>query len=183
MIEPAPGILLIADPFLKDPNFLRTVVLLCEHQPEGSFGFVINRPFESTLDELIPELEGHKLPVFDGGPVQRDSLHFLHQSPALIPGGQEVSKGVFWGGDFETVVGLLKEGKITPDKIRFYIGYSGWGEGQLNTEMTEKTWLTVTANRKLVFHKDHQAIWKDSLRHLGGDYEMMINFPLDPQLN
>ncbi|MBI3137295.1 MAG: YqgE/AlgH family protein [Sphingobacteriales bacterium] len=183
MIEPARGILLIADPFLKDPNFLRTVVLLCEHQPEGSFGFVINRPFESTLDELIPELEGHKLPVFDGGPVQRDSLHFLHQSPGLIPGGQELIKGVYWGGDFETLVSLLREGKISPDKIRFFIGYSGWGEGQLNTEMAEKTWLTVTANRKLIFHQDHQAIWKDSLRHLGGDYEMMINFPLDPQFN
>ena len=86
MIDPASGILLIADPFLKDPNFLRTVVLLCEHQTEGSFGFVLNRPIQNTLDELIPELEGHPIPVFDGGPVQKDSLHFLHQLPDEIPG-------------------------------------------------------------------------------------------------
>lgn len=183
MIEPASGILLIADPFLKDPNFLRSVVLLCEHEAAGSFGFVLNRPYESTLDELIPELEGHSIPVFEGGPVQKDSLHFLHQLPAEIPGGQEIIKGVYWGGDFEAVITLLKERRINPDKIRFFIGYSGWSEGQLNTEMTEKTWLTVAAERQLVFHKDHTAIWKDALRHLGGEFEMMINFPLDPQLN
>jgi putative transcriptional regulator len=183
MIDPASGILLIADPFLKDPNFLRTVVLLCEHQTEGSFGFVLNRPLKNTLDELIPELEGHPIQVFDGGPVQKDSLHFLHQLPDEIPGGQEIVPGVFWGGDFDAVITLLQEGRMDPDKIRFFIGYSGWGEGQLNTEMTEKTWLTVAANQKLIFLEKHEEIWKESLRHLGGEFEMMINYPLDPQLN
>lgn len=183
MIEPGSGILLIADPFLKDPNFLRSVVLLCEHQTEGSFGFVLNRIMEDTLDQLVPGFEGIAFPVFDGGPVQKDSLHFLHQLPDDIPGGQEVAKGVYWGGDFDTVIELAKEGKLNADKIRFFIGYSGWGEGQLKTEMEEKTWLTVEANRKLVFHHNHQEIWKDALRHLGGKFEMMINFPLDPQLN
>ena len=183
MIEPASGILLIADPFLKDPNFLRTVVFLCEHKDEGSFGFVLNRRYENTLDELIPELEGHQLPVYYGGPVQVDSLHFLHQYPDLIPGGQEILKGIYWGGDFDALVNLVKNNKVDSNKIRFYIGYSGWSEGQLKNEMTEKTWLTVKANRKLIFPKNHTEIWKDSLRHLGGDYEMMINFPLDPQLN
>lgn len=183
MIEPGPGILLIADPFLKDPNFLRTVVFLCEHKEEGSFGFVLNRQYENTLDELIPELEGHKIPVYYGGPVQLDTLHFLHQYPEEIPGGQEVLKGIYWGGDFDAVVGLLKKEAIDLDKIRFYIGYSGWGSGQLKDEMTEKTWLTVKANRKLIFHIDYRELWKESLKQLGGDYEMMVNFPIDPQLN
>ena len=183
MIEPASGILLIADPFLKDPNFLRTVVFLCEHKDEGSFGFVLNRQYENTLDELIPELEGHKLPVYYGGPVQIDSIHFLHQYPAEIPGGQEVIKGVYWGGDFDTVVNLVKNEEIDKDKIRFFIGYSGWSEGQLKEEMTEKTWLTVKPTRKLIFHNNYNEVWKDSLKHLGGDYEMMANFPIDPQLN
>lgn len=183
MIDPGPGILLIADPFLKDPNFLRTVVFLCEHKEEGSFGFVLNRQYENTLDELIPELEGHQLPVFYGGPVEVDTIHFLHQYPDEIPGGHEVLKGVFWGGDFEAVVNMIKNEEIDPNKIRFYIGYSGWGEGQLDTEMKEKTWLTVKATRKIVFHPDYNEIWKDSLKHLGGDYEIMVNFPIDPQLN
>ena len=183
MIEPAPGVLLIADPFLKDPNFLRTVVFLCEHKDEGSFGFVLNRRYGNTLDELIPELEGHKLPVYYGGPVQQDTIHFVHQFPDEIPGGQEVTKGTYWGGDFEAVVNLIKNGGVDSDKIRFFIGYSGWGTGQLKEEMTEKTWLTVKATRKLIFHTDHTEVWKDSLKQLGGDYEMMVNFPIDPQLN
>jgi putative transcriptional regulator len=183
MIDPGPGILLIADPFLKDPNFLRTVVFLCEHKEEGSFGFVLNRKYENTLDELIPDLEGHQLPVFYGGPVQMDTIHFLHQYPAEIPGGQEVLKGVYWGGDFDAVVNLIKNEEIDANKIRFYIGYSGWNTGQLNDEMNEKSWLTVEATRKLVFHRNYEEIWKDSLKHLGGDYEIMVNFPIDPQLN
>jgi len=183
MVEPGPGILLIADPFLKDPNFLRTVVFLCEHKVEGSFGFVLNRKYENTLDELIPGLEEVKLPVFYGGPVQMDTIHFLHQYPDEIPGGEEVSKGIFWGGDFEMVVDMLKKGSIDPNKIRFFIGYSGWGDGQLSTEIQEHSWLTVAGNRKLVFHENYEDIWKDSLKQMGGDYEMMINFPIDPQLN
>src|SRR5688500_12267962 len=180
MIQPGTGVLLIADPFLKDPNFLRTVVFLCEHKEEGSFGFVLNRQYSNTLDELIPELEGHKLAVFYGGPVQQDTIHFLHQYPDIIPGGMEVTKGVFWGGDFDKLVGLLKTNSIDTGKIRFFIGYSGWSEGQLDGELKEKSWLTVKATRKLIFHQKHEEIWKDALKQLGGDYEIMINFPIDP---
>jgi putative transcriptional regulator len=183
MIQPTTGTLLIADPFLKDPNFLRTVVFLCEHREEGSFGFVLNRQYSHTLDELIPDLEGHKLPVFYGGPVQQDTIHFLHQFPEIIPGGQEVMKGVYWGGDFDKLVELIRTDSIDTAKLRFYIGYSGWSGGQLDEELKEKSWLTVKATRKLVFHKKFEEIWKDSLKHLGGDYELMINFPIDPQLN
>lgn len=183
MIEPAPGILLISDPFLRDPNFMRTVVFLCEHQDQGSFGFVLNRKYENTIDELIPELDGHKIPVYYGGPVQMDTIHFLHQYPDEIPGGLEVINGVYWGGDFEKVVEMIKNKELEQNKIRFYIGYSGWSGGQLDDELKEKSWLTVKATRKLVFHGKFEEIWKESLKHLGGDYEMMINFPIDPQLN
>jgi putative transcriptional regulator len=178
-----PGILLIADPFLKDPNFMRTVVFLCEHQEEGSFGFVLNRSYDYTLNELVSGLEDLKIPVFYGGPVQIDTIHFLHQYPELIPGGFEITDGIFWGGDFETAINLIRNEEIDLHRIRFYIGYSGWGSGQLNDELKEKTWLTVQANRKIIFHKETDEIWKDSLRLLGGEYEMMINFPIDPQLN
>lgn len=162
---------------------MRTVVFLCEHVEAGSFGFVLNRPYGNTLDELIPELAEHKIPVFYGGPVQMDTIHFLHQYPDEVPGGVEVLKGVYWGGEFEKVIEFIKSGEINPNKIRFYIGYSGWSDGQLEDELKEKSWLTVKATRKLVFHKKAGEIWKDALRHLGGDFEMLINFPIDPQLN
>ena len=183
MIEPAPGILLIADPFLKDPNFLRTVVILCEKNKEGAIGFVLNREYEHTLDELLPDLEGYDFPVYYGGPVQLETIHMLHQYPAEIPGGQEILEGVFWGGDFEAVIDMLHKGQLDKDRIRFFIGYSGWSEGQLEEEIEEKSWLTVDADPSLIFHANCENVWKQSIRKLGGDYEMMVNFPIDPQLN
>lgn len=183
MIDPAAGILLIADPFLKDPNFLRTVVLLCEHKDEGSFGFVLNKQIEQTLDELITDFEGHRLPVYYGGPVQTDTIHYLHQYPDLVPGSVKVSDDIYWGGNFESLTALIKSESINLSKIKFFIGYSGWGQGQLTGEMEEKSWLTVEANRKLVFNTGHDQVWKNSLKTLGGEYEMLINYPIDPQLN
>lgn len=183
MITPAPGILLIADPFLKDANFKRSVVFLCEHQEEGSFGFVLNKTYEYSLDELITGVEDLKIPVYYGGPVQMDTIHFLHQYPLQIPGGFKVADDIYWGGDFETAIALLRAGDLDITRIRFYIGYSGWSKGQLKDELQEKSWLTVAATRKLIFHKEINEIWRDALRHLGGDYELLVNFPIDPQLN
>lgn len=183
MIEPAAGILLIAEPFLKDPNFIRTVVLLCEHQHQGSFGFVLNKQIEQNLGELITDLEEYKFPVYYGGPVQMNTIHFIHQYPDLIPDAIKIGNQIYWGGNFESVTALIKSNGIDRSKIKFFVGYSGWGDGQLNHELEEKSWLTVSATRKLVFDTRHDEIWKESLQQLGGDYEMMINFPIDPQLN
>ncbi len=183
MISPSKGILLIANPFLKDPNFVRSVIFVCEHLTEGTFGFVLNKKLPKNLDELVPDLAGINLPVYIGGPVQQDALHFLHQYPDLIIGGEEVSKGIFWGGNFESLLIHLKNDSIDPEKVRFFIGYSGWTEGQLDYELKEESWLTVMATRKLIFNTRPEDIWKDSLTQLGGNYKMMINFPLDPELN
>lgn len=182
-ILPAAGTLLIADPFLKDPNFMRTVVFLCEHQEEGSFGFVLNRLYEFTLDQLMASAEGMSIPVYYGGPVQLDTIHFLHQYPGLIPGGFEVTNGIYWGGDFETAIELLKNGEIGEEGIRFFIGYSGWAEGQLLDELKEKSWITSLGNSRLVFDIEFDAIWKEALRELGGEYVQLVNYPIDPQLN
>ena len=149
MIEPAQDILLIADPFLKDPNFMRTVVYMCRHSDEGSFGFVLNKIFNQTLDELIKGLDGIKIPVYYGGPVQTDTVHYIHQYPDLIPDCYKISDEIFWGGDFETVKMLLKNNQIDPEKIKFFIGYSGWEKDQLNNELTEKSWLTTSCTKEI----------------------------------
>ncbi len=183
MISPAKGVLLIANPFLKDPNFSRTVIFLCGHSEEGSFGFILNKTFPKTLNELLPELNVKQTPVYQGGPVQRDSLNFIHQYPQLISGGEEILNDVHWGGNFESLIINIKNENIDFKKIRFFIGYSGWSEGQLDQEMKQESWLTVRATPKLLFYTKPEDVWKDSLKQLGGNYKMMINFPIDPQLN
>jgi len=183
MIQPISGAMLISDPFLKDPNFMRTVVFLCEHNAEGSFGFVLNRPFDQTLDHFLPDLTGHTIRVFYGGPVQTDTLHFLHRLPQYISGGVEVADGVFWGGNFDSVISLIMKGRMHPSDIRLFLGYSGWSSGQLDEEMKSKSWLTTMGKANLVFHKDSQEIWPDAIREMDNKYHPIVNYPIDPQLN
>lgn len=178
------GTLLIAEPFLKDPAFMRSVVLVCRHTAdEGSFGFVLNKRFDKNLDELIPELLIGDFPVYVGGPVQMDTLHYIHQYPQYFNDAQEVAPDIYWGGDFDILKSLINNQQIEPNKIRFFLGYSGWGVDQLEDEMKEKSWLTVDATPTIVFHPHIEDIWKLSLFELGGQYKMMANFPTDPQLN
>lgn len=183
MTPVVPGILLISDPFLKDPNFSRTVVLLCEHQEEGSFGFVLNKTISLKLEDIVQEAAGLQCQLYDGGPVQKDTLHFLHRKPELVSGGIEVFDGIYWGGDFEEVLAGLRDGRLKMDDIRFFIGYSGWSAGQLSDELQQKSWITRQADRSLVFHQNKDLVWQEALKELGGEYRQMVNYPTDPQLN
>jgi putative transcriptional regulator len=175
--------LLIADPFLKDAHFQRSVILLCNHSNEGSVGFILNRKFHMQLCDLMSGIENVNMPVYVGGPVSTDSLHFIHQYPHLIPDAEMISEHIFWGGDFEKVKMLLNTKMLDPERIRFFIGYSGWSEGQLEQEMQEKTWLLGEASEKILFHTPTDQIWKESVMTLGESYREIIHYPIDPQLN
>jgi len=178
-----PGFLLVSDPFLKDPNFLRSVILICEYDEKGSLGFVLNKQFPKNLNQLIPDIDHLHYPVFQGGPVGLDSLHFLHSKPLLIEGGLNIIDDIYWGGNFEQTLDLMQSKKITPRDIRFFIGYSGWDEGQLDAEIDEKSWLLHLAEKQFVFHHNANMLWKDVVKDMGGDYKQLVNYPIDPQLN
>lgn len=177
------GKLLIADPFLKDPNFIRSVVFLCNHQADGSIGFVLNKKFDKNIGELVSDLELCRFAVYTGGPVQKDTIHFLHRRPDLVSGGVEVLNGIYWGGEFEELCKHIRNNTITEKDMRFFIGYSGWSEGQLEEEMTEKTWLTTEGTSELVFETSTSLVWQNAIKQIGGKYEQIINYPIDPQLN
>jgi putative transcriptional regulator len=182
-MELSTGILLLSDPFLKDPHFARTAVLVCEHNELGSFGLVLNRKTKHSLGELVQEAKGIEFPIFDGGPVDQHTLHFLHRSPKHISEGIEVADGIFWGGDFAEVVKAIKEGLLTEKDIRFFVGYSGWSEGQLAAEYESKSWIIAPPNPEIIFQQPELHIWKKTMHTLGGEYALMSNYPSDPQLN
>ncbi len=177
------GALLIAEPFLKDPDFQRSVVLICEHQREGTFGITINKPIDIANATLGEGLDAYKNPIFNGGPVNREHIHFLHVFPNLIPGGELINDTIYWGGDFEIATQLIQKQEIDPDGIKFFIGYSGWGEGQLKKEMHEKSWLLTTATKDIVFHTPPRKIWENAVKKLDDDFHHIINYPLDPSFN
>ena len=146
---------------------MRSVIIICEHQDSGSFGFVLNKEYPQQLGELISDLNHSDFPVYYGGPVQQDTIHFLHQCPDLITGGFEICDGIYWGGDFSDVVELVNLQKISPKDIRFFLGYSGWGEGQLEEEMKQKSWITSSANKRLIFRHGCRQYLERCFNQLG----------------
>ena len=185
MIQPEDGILLVADPFLKDPNFMRSVVLLCRHNiNEGSFGFSLNRELDQTLDEFLPGFENFPYKVFLGGPVQVDTIHYLHKYPDLIAGSREVIDGIYWGGDFDAVKDLINNYQLSSNEIKFFTGYSGWTSGQLDAELQEDTWIVADKfNTDMIFADAEHNLWKEVVISLGQRYAHIANFPENPTLN
>jgi len=176
------GKLLIAEPFLADPNFARSVILLCEHGDEGSVGFILNRSTELTLGDLLPDLYTPLLKVYQGGPVQLDTLHMLHRMPKDF-GGNEVLPGVFWGGSYEALQEAILNNAYQPMDLRLFVGYSGWSPGQLDKENEEGAWIVTDLTPELLFETEPENIWEEAIKSLGEQYAYLANLPLNPQLN
>ena len=182
--SPKKGKLLLSEPFMQDPNFKRTVVLLCEVNKEnGVIGFVLNRPLEVKITDIIPEILLSDFAVNYGGPVEQDTLHYLHNCGDKIPESIEIGEKIFWGGDFEIVKSLINSGEITKKNIRFFIGYSGWGEGQIEYELSEKSWFVTDCKSNDIFKTKQALLWSKILKELGGDYKTIANYPENPSLN
>lgn len=183
-VPPGKGKLLISEPYLMDPNFERTVILLCEHNEEGSFGFVLNKPSSINFEEVIENASGFDEKLFIGGPVQQDTLHFIHLEPNMVEGGVEIDQGLYWGGDFERVLSLIEIRQINPERFRFFIGYSGWSAGQLEKEIEENSWIVSPAlDAQVLMNADTSELWKLALNQLGGRFKLYSNYPVNPRLN
>jgi putative transcriptional regulator len=177
------GKLLIASANLLESNFKRTVLLMCEHNDQGSLGFVLNRPMEVKVSEAIVGFEEIEEVLHKGGPVQADTVHFLHTRGDVIDGSLEVHPGIFWGGDKDQLSFLINTGVILPSEIRFYLGYAGWTAGQLETEFEEGAWYTADATNEMVFSGEYERMWSRSVRSKGGEYQIIANSPELPGLN
>lgn len=182
-LTPRPGILLIAPPVLEDPNFRRTVVLLCEHGEEGSFGLILNRPLDLQLSDVMEEIVVYDDTINLGGPVHRNTLHFLHRYDEALPDAITLPNGVQWGGDFDTLRALMESGDIDSDDLRFFVGYAGWSPGQLEDEIEAGGWILAESSKEAVFADEPSKLWRAVLRKMGGQYAVLANFPDDPRLN
>ncbi|AWM12878.1 YqgE/AlgH family protein [Flavobacterium sp. NRK F10] len=183
-VLPKKGHLLIAEPStLGDISFNRSIILLAEHNEEGSVGFIINKPLDYTIHDLVPEIKAN-FSVYNGGPVEQDNLYFIHNIPDIIPNSVEIANGIYWGGDFNVTLDLINEGKITKKNIRFFLGYSGWEAHQLENELKENAWIVTENNLKAkLLAKPVQQFWKEKMKEQGGEYILFSNAPSDPMLN
>lgn len=182
-LKPARGRILVSEPYLNDPNFERTIILLCEHNEEGSFGFVLNKPSIAKVNEVMDNEITLEATVFVGGPVQQDTLHFVHRC-AELPDAVAIGEGIYWGGNFESMRLLLETKQINRDDLKFFLGYSGWSEGQLDEELNADSWIVSDRlNDELVFETNPEVMWQKALKDMGGRFSVYSNYPLDPRLN
>ncbi len=182
-LDPAVGRLLISEPFLEDPNFKRSVVLLCDHNEEGSFGFVLNRSLDLQLGDLMEDVPETDAVVSFGGPVQNDALFYIHTLGDRVDNSIPVMDGLYMGGDMESLQELLLTGEADRSNLRFFIGYSGWGSGQLQSELEANSWIVAKSDVPTIMKADSEEAWGDILRSLGKQYSVLANFPNDPSLN
>ena len=168
------GKILLADPFMSDPNFKRSVILICEHDTEkGSLGFILNKPLKMNIDNLIADFPEIQSEVFYGGPVGTDTIHYVHTVGDLLEDSVEVAKGVYWGGDFQKLKFLISTNVITANRIKFFVGYSGWSEEQLHGELELGSWVISDMHANYLFHPDMDSLWKNAMEHKGNAFEVI----------
>jgi len=172
------GKLLLAEPFMLDPNFKRSVVLVCEHDAEeGTVGFILNKPLNVHVNELVSDLPEFEGQVFFGGPVATDSIHFVHNVGDLLEESVEVMRGVYWGGDFDKLKFLIHSKLILPHNIRFFVGYSGWSAGQLKEELKHRSWVVSDMHANYLFKSKPRMLWKQVMHNLGSTYSVIAQMP------
>lgn len=182
-MRPSRGKILISEPLLSDNYFKRSVVLLAEHNEEGSFGIILNKPIDNKFNEILSDFPDFSGPLYLGGPVSNSSLFFIHTLGDMIDNSQEIMNGLYWGGDIEAVRELLMLKKIDVNQIRFCVGYSGWGSNQLEEELKRNSWLVSSLPAELLLNTSPDDLWEFALNSLDEEYTYWTNFPTDPGMN
>ena len=182
---PRQGSLLVSAPFLKDYHFARSVVLVVEHNNEGSMGIVMNKNFSNlmTLNELVPELASiPPIPLYKGGPVGRDTLFYLHTF-SYLKDALPLGNGLYVNGDFEQMKRYILAGGETQGMVRFFMGYAGWQRGQLTQEIEANTWMVSNDSQVDLLNMYLRDLWKESLCDMGGKYAVWSRYPKYPIMN
>jgi putative transcriptional regulator len=174
------GALLAAWPDMLDPNFAKSVLLVCRHSADGAYGLVLNRELGLTVGRLLPEhpVLGHlSSSVWLGGPVDHQRLQFVHMLPGRIRGGLEICTGVWLGGELDAlgeVLAKYERGDVAAPPVRLFLGYAGWGAGQLDGELATGSWMPGALDSSFLFGEGGEADWERFLATMGreGDHTL-----------
>jgi putative transcriptional regulator len=150
---------------------------LCEHDAEGSLGLVLNKLTGMNITDVLSDLPPFEAPVYFGGPVHTDSLHYIHDMGDLLEDSMPVAKGVWWGGDFENLKFLISSGLMEPRRIRFFIGCAGWAGGQLEEEMETGSWVISPMDANYAFNSAASELWSQAMFNKGNRFEIIADIP------
>lgn len=182
-LDPEKGRLLITEPFEESEYFQRSVILLCEHNEDGTFGFVLNNYVDIALSDFedCPEFETR---IGMGGPVNTKNLYYIHTLGSKIEGSIPVVDNIYAGGDFDQLKKLISAGAVERHQLRFFVGYSGWVPNQLNGEIKDNCWLvSELETSEQIMDVDNEHLWAQLMKQQGGKYKAFAHFPIKPELN
>ena len=184
-ILPMQGSILISEPFSQDAYFQRSVVLLVEHAKKGSTGFILNKETDLMVNSFFEEFADlPAMPVFIGGPVSPNRLFFIHSlGDIIIPDSVKVNDNLYFDGDFEALKRYIMNGHSIEGKVKFFLGYSGWTEGQLMHEINQNYWAVNQSDTEEVMSAAGENFWKYAVGLLGNEYKNWTKYPKDPYLN
>lgn len=164
---------------MDDPNFTRSAVLICSHNAQGTIGFVFNKPLVFTVNDVLESFPSLSVNIFKGGPVENNTLHFLHNAGEILDDSVPISPGVFWSGDFKKLKFLIKNKLITSKDIRFFAGYAGWDKGQLEEELKDKSWIITSMDANYLFNVSAKSVWRKMLIAKGGHFPPLADIVTD----
>ena len=183
-LKPQKGRLLVSEPFMEDEHFGRAVVLLGEHNEEGSFGFVLNHYVEQiNLGDIMNDFPTFETRIANGGPVKTNNLYYIHTLGDQLPGSIPLVDGIYMGGSFEVLRALIEADKVKKSEVRFFLGYAGWAFGQLENELRQNSWIIAAGDSHEIMDTANEHLWETVLKRMGGEHSIISNFPENPSLN
>ena len=182
-LNPAIGDVLIAEPFMDDFYFRRSVILLIDHNEEGSLGVIFNKRLTIPFNEIVQGFPEFKADVYLGGPVETDRIFFIHTIGEMIPDSHLISNGLYWSGNINALKAMIKMDFIKPHEVRFFVGYAGWDGGQLRNELKANTWLVGRFTAKELLNTMPGKMWSGLVNKMGKRYMLWDKFPVNPSEN
>ena len=177
------GNILIAHPLLQDGFFNRSVVYLTNHNSIESLGFVLNFKTQYKLRDVKPEIKNGNFPIYEGGPVAKDQLFYLHKLGHNLSDSVKIKDDIYFGGNFSELMHMIEHGKVKTYDIRFFAGYSGWGDGQLENEIKHDHWLINKNVESSFFGNEPEDLWGLQLSEIKNTYGIFADFGDTPSVN
>ncbi len=178
-LKPETGRVIISEPLSADGFFGRSVILLNEHNKNGTVGFILNKPSKLTVGQFFDNYRKYNIPVYIGGPVATNTLHFIHQSKGMISDSVKIGKDLYWGGDINALPGLIESQQIFIKDVKFFIGYSGWDLEQLEKEIEKNYWIVSSLDTKIILSDKVKDYWAGAVKKAGDEYKFWLNIPED----
>lgn len=185
LLLPKSGRLLVSKPFLEDPYFKRTVILICDYDEEGTFGFILNKYIDLNLEDVTLRLPVDPEGLAVGGPVDTGNVFYIHRFGSKMKGSIHVVDDIYMGGRWQDLEKQMESDSFNPSDVRFFIGYSGWEKGQLDQELEMESWYVAASTGIDIMDTSIQKddLWSQVLKTMGGDFVNLANFPVDPSMN